>query len=206
MMTQAAASNGDLSRADRRRAQVLAAAATCFNRDGFHGASMASIAHEAHLSVGQIYRYFENKEAIIVAIVEQSLAEWSQRMADVRAKGDLVEEMLEVARYHVDKVEGREQAALSLEFFAEAARNPRIGEIVRVMDRAMRAHLRDILLRNASGEQDGVEARIDMIFMLVDGWSVRAVKNPGLNKEEYLSALRPLFEILLSCSSNGDCV
>ena len=36
----------------RRRAQVLEAAAKCFNSEGFHGASMAKIAAEADLSVG----------------------------------------------------------------------------------------------------------------------------------------------------------
>ena len=93
------------SRADLRRAQVLEAAAKCFNREGFHGASMADVASEASMSVGQIYRYFENKEGVIAALVEQSLAERALRMAEVRASGgDLVEQMVELARYNAEKV------------------------------------------------------------------------------------------------------
>lgn len=199
-MAEAEPQSADLSRADQRRAQVLAAAAACFNREGFQGASMASVANEAGVSVGQIYRYFENKEAIIAAIVEQSLAEWSRRMAEIRARtGDLVEEMLEVVRYHAEKIGERERAALSLEFLAEAARNPRIGEIVRVIDGAMRGHLKDALLRNGAPDDEKTASRIDMIMTLIDGWSVRTVKNPELTQDEYVDALRPLFQILLRC-------
>lgn len=49
--------------AETRRQQIVDAASACARRSGFHGASMAEIAQTAGLSVGQIYRYFENKEA-----------------------------------------------------------------------------------------------------------------------------------------------
>ena len=74
------------SRADLRRAQILEAAHECFSREGFHAASMASIAAQADLSVGQIYRYFENKEAVIEAICVSKLEEWSDRVAEVRSR------------------------------------------------------------------------------------------------------------------------
>ena len=47
---------------EARREQILDAACDCVRRAGFHGASMAEIAQAAGVSVGQIYRYFENKE------------------------------------------------------------------------------------------------------------------------------------------------
>jgi AcrR family transcriptional regulator len=53
---------------------------------GFHGASMADIAKAAGLSVGQIYRYFENKEAIIAAIVAQDLAEMREKFAEMESQ------------------------------------------------------------------------------------------------------------------------
>ena len=54
-----------------RRIGILDAASRCVVRHGFHGASMAEIAAEASLSVGQIYRYFPSKEAIVHALVER---------------------------------------------------------------------------------------------------------------------------------------
>jgi AcrR family transcriptional regulator len=187
----------DVSRAELRRAQVLDAAAKCFNRDGFHGASMASIAQEAGLSVGQIYRYFQNKEAVIAALVELKVADWSDRMAAARARGNALEELVELARYHVEKVEGPETAALSLEFMAEAARNPKVAEIVRNIDSAMRAHLKEVLSRNRAPNVAALDLRVDVICTLIDGWPMRTVKNPDLDKEMFLDTLRPLFALLL---------
>src|SRR5580765_1576697 len=48
-----------------RRVQILDAALVCFAKRGFHQASMHDISAEAGISVGLIYRYFENKEAVI---------------------------------------------------------------------------------------------------------------------------------------------
>ena len=45
---------GDRQRAGKRCEQVLDAAAACFRRRGFHGASMAEISREAGMSVGHI--------------------------------------------------------------------------------------------------------------------------------------------------------
>src|ERR1700733_12776427 len=70
-----------------RRRQMLAAPSSCARRAGFHGASMAEIAQAANLSVGQIYRYFENKEAIIAAIVAQDHAAMREKFARLEASG-----------------------------------------------------------------------------------------------------------------------
>ena len=51
-----------------RRSQILDAALVCFAKRGFHQASMHDISAEAGISVGLIYRYFENKEAVISAM------------------------------------------------------------------------------------------------------------------------------------------
>lgn len=54
-----------------RRAEIVVAAQKCFAEKGLHGASVADIAREAGLSVGQLYRIFASKEAIIEAIVSE---------------------------------------------------------------------------------------------------------------------------------------
>ena len=60
-------------RAEMQRNRILDAAQHCFIEHGFHAASMASIADTAGMSAGLIYRYFENKSAIILAIVDRQL-------------------------------------------------------------------------------------------------------------------------------------
>jgi AcrR family transcriptional regulator len=44
--------------AERRRRQILEAAAVCFRRRGFHQATMQEICSEAGISPGALYRFF----------------------------------------------------------------------------------------------------------------------------------------------------
>src|ERR1700736_6711170 len=54
-----------------RPTQILDAAVACFAKRGFHQASMHDISAEAGISVGLIYRYFHNKEAVIAAMADR---------------------------------------------------------------------------------------------------------------------------------------
>ena len=56
-------------RGQLRRQQILDAAAACFVREGFHGASIARIAKAAGMSPGNLYHFFPGKEAMIAALV-----------------------------------------------------------------------------------------------------------------------------------------
>src|SRR3990172_610221 len=57
---------------EARRTQILDAAWTCFARKGYHQATMQDICQESGLSPGAIYRYFESKEAILIALNDRS--------------------------------------------------------------------------------------------------------------------------------------
>lgn len=55
------------------RAKILAAAEQEFDEQGYAGASMRSIVRRAETSLGNIYRYYPNKEALFLSIVEPVL-------------------------------------------------------------------------------------------------------------------------------------
>lgn len=59
---------------EKRRKQILDAAADCFARQGFHGTSMQDIFQVSGLSAGAVYRYFPSKTALIREIAEDALA------------------------------------------------------------------------------------------------------------------------------------
>lgn len=69
-------------RTDRRQ-QILDAAQRCFKIHGFHRTTLRDIAREFGMSVGHIYNYFSNKEAIIEALVETQ----TQRFIDMLDAG-----------------------------------------------------------------------------------------------------------------------
>src|SRR5215468_11012596 len=60
---------------ERRRQQILDAAASCFARQGFHATSMQDIFAAAGLSAGAVYRYFPTKTELIREIAAQALDE-----------------------------------------------------------------------------------------------------------------------------------
>jgi AcrR family transcriptional regulator len=60
-------------RADDRRAQILDVAKGVFTRRGYHAASVADICAAARIGRGTLYQYFDNKRAVLLAILEDVL-------------------------------------------------------------------------------------------------------------------------------------
>ncbi len=170
---------------EARRQQILDAACDCVRQAGFHGASMADIAKAAGLSVGQIYRYFENKEAIIAAIVAQDLAEMREKFAEMESHpGTLVDVIADHLPEAVDKCFDPRRAALVLEVLAEAARNPKVAAIVRSADDQERAFAEAMMERSRKPEWSEAEfrARGEVLGMLFDGMVMRAVNHPDTDR------------------------
>src|SRR5262245_58547943 len=62
-------------RGQRRIERILEAAAVEFARVGFDAATTNAIARRAKTSVGSLYQFFPNKEAILAALTEHYLKE-----------------------------------------------------------------------------------------------------------------------------------
>ena len=148
----------DASRAAARRQQILAAAAQCFREHGFHGASIAQISKIAGMSAGHIYHYFENKEAIIGAIVAQDLETLLTLTAELRAACNVRNALIERAAEGVLDQLDPASAALKVEIVAEAARNPHVAKIVREADATCRRELAVTIraIRSAAGQDDKI--------------------------------------------------
>jgi AcrR family transcriptional regulator len=185
---------------ETRRQQIVDAASTCARRAGFHGASMAEIAQAAGLSVGQIYRYFENKEAIIAAIVAQDMAEMRDKFAKLQSSGEpLIEAILDSCSQAVDDHYDLERSALTLEVLAEAARNPRAATILQDADAEGRVFRHDVLrqvLPPGCGERE-LAARGEVLAMLFEGMAVRGLNNPASDRTAIGEVLRAMLRHLL---------
>ncbi len=186
---------------ESRRQQILDAACDQVRQSGFHGASMADIAKAAGLSVGQIYRYFENKEAIIAAIVAQDLAEMRDKFAEMESQpGTLLDAIEDHLPEGIDKCFDPRRAALALEVVAEAARNPKVASIVRAADQQERDMARTMMERNRKPEWSEAEfqARCEAVGMIFDGLLMRGVNHPDVDREALAAVLRSTVRHLLS--------
>jgi AcrR family transcriptional regulator len=183
------------ARGARRRRQVLDAAEACFRRHGFHAASMARVAAEAGMSVGHIYRYFENKEAIIAAIVERDLQATADQFVRIReAPQGVVAAMVEGLDECVDDMADREGAALFLEVMAEAARNPKVAEMAASRQNATRQGLTALFASGRGFElgRDQIEDLVDILQLFMAGLRVRAAFEPNIDHERMVRLLRKI--------------
>lgn len=194
------------SREDRKN-QILCAALNCVKQSGFHGASMSNIAAEADMSVGVIYRYFENKEAIIEAIVANDLAEMRAKFAEWEALPDeeLIDTLLDVLGMAIEHKCSAAYAAVALEVLAEAARNPRVAAIVQSADREERELSRTLCNRMSGNvSSDMAAAQGEVMSMLFEGMVCRAVSNPDMDREAVLKVLRQVVRFLITQSGRED--
>jgi AcrR family transcriptional regulator len=193
----------DASRSEARRTQIRAAAEHCFRQHGFHGTSIAQISKAAGMSTGHIYHYFENKEAIIADIVAQDLDRLLTLTAELRSASDVKSAMVERA---VEGVEGNldpGMAGLQLEIVAEAARNPRVADIVRAADRQCRDSLRETIrtLRQAAGHRDSaanLAGMTEALAAMFEGLQIRTIRNPQLDQDAVVRTFRRMIHDLLS--------
>jgi len=77
-----------LSNAAERSHEILFSLRQVFAEKGFDGASMQDLARAAGMSVGNFYRYFPSKAAIVQAMCSLDLAEIEQDFAKIRGSDD----------------------------------------------------------------------------------------------------------------------
>lgn len=63
-----------------KRDAIMKAALDLFVERGFHGTAVPEIAEKAGVGAGTIYRYFENKEALVNALYRQEKQNFAQRV------------------------------------------------------------------------------------------------------------------------------
>jgi TetR/AcrR family transcriptional repressor of uid operon len=170
------ASNGD------RRSQILEAALVCFAKRGFHQTSMHDISGEAGISVGLIYRYFENKEAVISAMAARHKEEIQQMLERARQAPSLLESLEILFTAHCCENEPRLISAFVVDLYAEASRNPHVAALVRdVLETAMNG-VRDLIARAPEVQNTGNNLTPDdlaeLIFAVARGMLMLDVLRP----------------------------
>jgi AcrR family transcriptional regulator len=100
-----------------RKARILAAAARLGSRRGFHAISMTDIGAEAGIVGSGIYRHFDSKTAILVAMLDQVMDGLTMRTARIVAAGGSDAEVLsELVKDHV-RVALRDRDVLAVYHF-----------------------------------------------------------------------------------------
>ena len=169
-----------LAFADQRVAGILLAVRRAFAEKGFDGASMQDLARTAGMSVGNFYRYFPSKAAIVEALIAGDLAEMEQDFATILTAPRPMEALRAKIRSRVTLEECAGDGQLWAEITAAALRKPEIGAAALRMETEIVAHLTTIFAR-VTGVSHAVAmarhgTRARLIVMLVKAC---AMQPPG---------------------------
>src|SRR5213596_4342965 len=165
-----------------RRSQILDAALACFAKHGFHQASMHDISAEAGISVGLIYRYFENKEAVISAMADRHKKEISEMLERARQAPTLLESLEILFTAHCCEDAPQVVSAFVVDLYAEASRNSHVADLVRDVLRTAMDGVTDLIARSPEAESAAHGLKpyelAELIFAVSRGMLMRDVLQP----------------------------
>ncbi len=185
----------ECSGAALRRKQILDAARDAFRDHGFHAASMAVVAARAKMSVGQIYRYFSNKEAIVAAIVGVHVEEFMRDLTLLEsADGPLWERVLNNISDSIRSQIDDGFLSLTYEVRAEAARNPALQELLVNKDRQIQDRLVELMQSTdlARLTDEDIRVRAEQVCLLFEGVVARLSRRQVFDACTIKTLIRPL--------------
>lgn len=172
------------------REQILSAAMQCFRERGFKATAMQEIARRAGMSVGNLYNYFDGKDAIIDEIAKREVSRLAQEVGEV-VNGHLsIDKQREKFFSALLSQLTLSYARVKIELLEEAARSDRIGQIIRRYDTQVRELIKK-MHRSRRGNtltEEELSVRVEMDMALCDGLAFRLIAHPELDKERVARA------------------
>jgi AcrR family transcriptional regulator len=93
---------------EARRRQLLDAALELYRATSYDEVKMADVAERAKLAKGTVFLYFPTKEALFLALLEEQLFAWFERLEELLARGEGRWTGARVARTVAESLEGEE--------------------------------------------------------------------------------------------------
>jgi TetR/AcrR family transcriptional regulator, repressor for uid operon len=186
-------SKGDgLSRRDR----VLDAAEVCFVRNGFHRTTMQDLAREAQMSAGNIYRYFDSKESVVLGLAERAKSDamaFVETFADSQNRRAVLSGIID--RHYVSLP--YEAAVLCVDLWSEATRNPVLADMMRQFEQEERAWFVDMFGALAKSADCSAEDAFAVIYTILKGVIVSKAVDPNYDGTAVAAQLEALIDMSL---------
>jgi AcrR family transcriptional regulator len=176
--------------ASARRIDILRSAAAAFRRRGYHGASVDEIAGALHMTKGNLYYYFKNKEDILFACHDYSLDILLDLLVRVESSPEPPDQKLRsliLAFVHtiLDELHG---TALTLDF--EALSPPLLKRVIAKrdrFDRGMRAIIEDGMAKGLFAPGDS--KMVSFAIMGAVNWIIKWFDPAGARSSEQIGEL-----------------
>jgi AcrR family transcriptional regulator len=188
----------DATRIERRQ-QLIDAAWRCVGDRGFQSLTVDDVCAEAGVSKGSFYVYFDQKQDLLLALLEDEAARIDEVMRDLeRTHLSGVERLRRFARSMVKLGEDPARVQIRADMWAEMSSNPEVRERWAAAMRERRAALRSWIEEGeASGELAAIPANAlaAILLALGDGLLLHAGLDPsGFRWVNVGKALDAMFE------------
>ncbi|MDI9222414.1 TetR/AcrR family transcriptional regulator [Pantoea sp. EA-12] len=156
-----------------RSEQILDAAEQCMRQKGFHQTSIQNIASQADVSIGLIYKYYTNKEAIIEAlvthVVQRMITMLNADFEQIAHAGGMTHSANDIIPAEVEN-----SIVLLMEVSSEATRNTRIRQI---MNDAWQILKNNFITQeqalNPGLDANKIHTRLYIMSLVIDGIIIR---------------------------------
>ena len=165
---------------------------------------MHDISTEAGISVGLIYRYFQNKEAVISAMADRHKQKIHEILERARQAPGLLESLEILFTAHCGETEPHVISAFVVDLFAEASRNAQVAELVRDVCETSMNGVTDLIAQSSASKATNLTPRemAELIFAVNDGMLMRDVLKIGPasqeRREQQLKVARNLWPLLFN--------
>jgi AcrR family transcriptional regulator len=166
--------------AEERSHEILASIRQAFAEKGFDGASMQDLARAAGMSVGNFYRYFPSKAAIVQAMCGFDLAEIQGEFAEIQTSDQPLQALRDGILTHFSE-ESMKDGQLWAEITAAAIRKPEIRQAALQMEETIVSLLSTIFAqitrRPLTDAKLRYEGQCQMLVMLVKAMATRTAQH-----------------------------
>lgn len=132
---------------DQRSAEILDSVRHAFADKGFDATSMQDLARAAGMSVGNFYRYFPSKSAIVEGLIARDLQEIEAEFGAIVKSADPRSALRDAIRHHIDSDHCSKDGRIMAEISAAALRKPEVGCIAQQMESRVGAYLTAVFAR-----------------------------------------------------------
>jgi AcrR family transcriptional regulator len=182
-----------------RREQVLRAAWTCFDKNGFHATTMADVIAESGLSAGAVYRYFTGKADLVRASADRALGTIGPTLSEILASPeaigpvDAVEQVLETVEEAL-LAGPTDISRIAMMAWAESLRADDVHAVTNAAMTTLRAGLAEVAGRAREAgllPPDAEPAVVAQVMMsLTIGWIIQRNIAGVADRGAYLAATR----------------
>ncbi len=190
-----------------KTAEILRAVRTAFVEKGFDGASMQDLARATGMSVGNFYRYFPSKDAIVTQMIALDMEEIQAEFARILSADSPMQTLRTLIAGRIMDDNASQNGQLWAEIAAAAQRKPEIAQSAGAMEDVVSGHLAQVfacetgLPLATAAQRFATEARF--IIMLIRSAAMMAPKDSDQAHHLNTLILRTINQVLDDIASAG---